>query len=179
MRTFKYLSVLVSLSILLTITSTRTKAQSWTELFPTGSIPVGRGGPTAVYDNTNNRMTIFGGGYWSIYLNEVWVLSTANGLGGTPAWTQLYPNPDPTYGFPTTRNWLTSVYDAASNRMTIFGGSCNNVGNMINLNDVWVLSYANGLGGTPAWVKLNPNPDPVIWSPDNASLAYCRLRYYQ
>jgi N-acetylneuraminic acid mutarotase len=67
---------------------------AWTQLFPTGSAPTSRDGHTAVYDITNNRMTIFGGenSDVQILLNDTWVLSNANGLGGTPFWTQLTPS---------------------------------------------------------------------------------------
>src|SRR5208283_1715909 len=75
-----------------------------------------------------------------------WVLSNANGLGGTPTWTQL----SPTGSTPTARAGHTAAYDYINNRMIIFGG----LGSNNNLNDVWVLSNANGLGGTSAWIQL-------------------------
>jgi hypothetical protein len=142
----------------------------WTQLSPTGVPPSPRYSPTAVYDTTNNRMTIFGGNNGPD-LNDVWVLSNANGLDSTsPAWIQLSPNPDPTQttngygGLPPVRTYHTAVYDATNNRMTIFGGSdnANNVPTYAtHYNDVWVLSYANGLGGTSAWTQLSPTPDPT------------------
>ncbi len=124
---------------------------AWTQLSPTGGPPETRCQHTAVYDTTNNRMIIFGGN--NGLLNDVWVLSNANGQGETPVWTQLNPSPDPVYGLPTTRSQHTAVYDATNNLMTIFGGYGDNT---TILNDVWVLSYANGLGGTPTWKKLSP-----------------------
>jgi hypothetical protein len=122
----------------------------WTQYFPTGSMPSTRQGHTAIYDTTNNRMTIFGGVNWSgagTTFNDVWVLSNANGLGGTPAWIQLTP-----VSSPSPRSGHTAVYDAANNRMIIFGGEFQN--------DVWILSNANGLGGTPAWTQLAPIGGP-------------------
>jgi hypothetical protein len=48
---------------------------------------------------------------------ELWVLEYANGLGGTPSWTQLaYTGTNPTNLFATQ-----VVYDAASNRMILYG----------------------------------------------------------
>ncbi len=82
------------------------------------------------------------------YLNDVWVLSTANGQGGTPAWSQIYPTPDLTQttngygGLPPTRYVHSAVYDNTNNRMIIFGGLDNNGD---SLNDVWVLSNADKL----------------------------------
>jgi hypothetical protein len=107
---------------------------AWTQLSPTGSAPTTRGGHTAFYDAANNLMTIFGGTDGGSFLNDVWVLSHANGLGGTPAWTQIFP----TGSDPTTRYGHTAIYDAVNNRMTIFGGTPN--GGVSLLNDVWVLS---------------------------------------
>ncbi len=128
---------------------------TWTQLSPTGNVPEIRYAHTAVYDATNNRMIIFGGSNnngSSGLLNDVWVLRNASGLGGTPAWIKLTPNPDPSNGLPAERYAHTAVYDADHNRMTIFGGW----NGSSYLNDVWVLSNANGLGGTPAWTKLSP-----------------------
>src|SRR2546427_3770946 len=64
---------------------------SWTQLSPTGALPGIRGGAAATYDPATNAMTVFGGthGTNGAQLNDVWVLKHANGLGGTPSWTQL------------------------------------------------------------------------------------------
>ncbi|MBI2591701.1 MAG: S8 family serine peptidase [Candidatus Brennerbacteria bacterium] len=56
----------------------------WIQLFPFGSPPKGRSFHSAVYDQTNNRMIIFGGGQFNGNLftprfNDVWVLTNANG----------------------------------------------------------------------------------------------------
>jgi len=85
---------------------------------------------------------VFGGAAY----NDVWVLSNANGLGGTSVWTNTVAQG--AAGSPPPRSIHTAVYDAASNRMMVFGG----LGSSI-YNDVWVLSNANGLGGTPGWTN--------------------------
>lgn len=128
----------------------------WIKLNPTGSsgFPSPRGHHSAVYDSANNRMIIFSGGQFngnifSVLFNDVWVLTNANGLGGTPEWISLFP----TGGAPTGRAGHRAVYDSASNRMIVFGGGNNGI--MSVPNDVWVLTNANGLGGTPAWIQLN------------------------
>ena len=109
---------------------------------------------TAVYDQANNRMIVFGGcaDYECLVaLNDVWVLSDANGVGGTQAWTELTP----TGTLPVARASHNAVYDAVNNRMIIYSGN-NGTGNT-SYSDVWVLSNANGLGGTPAWTQLTPS----------------------
>lgn len=129
----------------------------WIELNPSGTPPAPRYLHTAVFDNVNNRMIVFGGetAYFNFYnnpANDTWVLSNANGLDGTPTWTQL----SPTGSLPPARIEHSAVYDSKSNRMIIFGGS----GVFSNLNDVWVLTNANGTGGTTSWIQLSPTGTP-------------------
>jgi hypothetical protein len=133
---------------------------TWTQLSPTGSAPLDRLVHTAVYDPTNNRMIVFGGLAASGGLvNDVWVLSNANGLGGTPTWTQLTPGGAVT----PIRDFHSAVYDPGTNKMIVFGGA-NIAATPANpcfySNDVWVLSNANGLGGTPTWTQLAPTGGP-------------------
>ena len=73
-------------------------------------------------------------------------------------WTQL----NPTGGPPGKRSAHSAVYNASTNRMIVFGG-CIGAGYVPApsvLNDVWVLEHADGQGGTPAWVPLNPTGTP-------------------
>jgi hypothetical protein len=66
-----------------------------------------------------NRMTVFGGFHGGINegaFNDVWVLTNANGLNDTPQWIQLLPA-----GAGPNRAEHTTIYDSATNRMTIFG----------------------------------------------------------
>ncbi len=124
---------------------------NWTRAPITGTKPAPRGGPTAVYDPGSNKMIIFGGalGFASPCANDVWALSNANGVGGTPAWTRLGTAGTP----PSPRTRLASVYDATTNTMIIYGGNdCFSA----RYADVWTLSHANGTGGTPTWVQLSP-----------------------
>ncbi len=127
---------------------------AWTQLRPVGGPPALRQEPSAVYDQVNNRMMVFGGNNNACVVfnhGETWVLSNANGLGGTPVWTQL-ATAGPT---PAGRVGNSLVYDAANNRMIVFGGeTAQGV-----VGDLWVLSNANGLGGTPTWTQLNPSSD--------------------
>ena len=128
---------------------------AWTKLSPTGGPPKGTVAASAVYDPANNIMTVFGGANPLIAdTNAVWTLSHANGLGGTPHWTNIVANG--ALGSPAKRDAHTATYDVANNRMTIFGGLNEFASGFVGFNDAWVLSNANGLGGTPAWTKLNP-----------------------
>ena len=134
-----------------------TGAPAWTQLTPTGVGPDARYAPNAVYDATNNRMVVFGGasgGYCAGApppRNDVWVLTNANGLGGTPAWVQLSPSG----AAPAARNSSSSVYDAVNNRMIVFGGNRTEGYCGGESNDTWILTFANGLGGSPAWLPVS------------------------
>ncbi len=119
---------------------------TWTKLAPSGTPPAAREGASAVYDSTNNIITVYGGDAGSTNFGDVWVLSHANGTGGTPAWMQL----SPTGTAPTARSGHTAVYDSTNNRMTVCGGF--HLSNA--LSDTFVLTFANGIGGTPAWTPI-------------------------
>ena len=143
--------------------------QTWTQLSPTGTPPSARGfnGTTGVYDPASDRMIVFGGRDGSgNNLNDVWVLTNANGLGGAGQWVNLIPNG--AAGSPRARSGHSSVYDSVNNIMIIFGGClgfCTPA-----LNDVWTLSNANGLGGTPVWTQVSLDGGSAART--NAAAAY-------
>jgi hypothetical protein len=117
---------------------------AWIQLSPSGSAPPVRESHSAVYDAANNIMTIFGGASEAVagLFNDTWILAGANGLG-SPSWSQL--NPMLTTG-PDPRSWHTAVYNPTTNKMTIFAGLGTPVGttSSVTLQDVWVMSNANG-----------------------------------
>jgi hypothetical protein len=87
---------------------------------PTGTPPSVRWGHCAVYDAQNNRMIVFGGQDDSVpasaaYKNDVHILT----LGANPAWSQ----PAIAGVSPPPRVGSTAVYDAANQRMIVFGGN--------------------------------------------------------
>jgi hypothetical protein len=146
------------------------QAQTWLQLSPTGQIPpalAGLNNATSPYDAVNNRLIVFGGGFIPRF-NGVWVLSNANGLGGTPTWTQL----SPTGTLIPQRSWDANVYDPVNNRLIVFGGIGGSGDNQPYLNDTWVLTNANGLGGTPQWIQLTPMGGPPLPSSQFNSAAY-------
>jgi Galactose oxidase, central domain len=129
---------------------------TWTQLSPIGGPPKGQDSPSLVYDSTNNVLIEFAGTRqgFATDTNSVWTLSHANGLGGTPVWRNIVVNGSA--GSPPKRDGHFAAYDAASNRMMIFGGNANTETGFPQLNDAWLLRNANGLAGTPRWSKLNP-----------------------
>lgn len=142
----------------------------WTTEIPDGAAgsPAGRTFHSAVYDEANSRMIVFGGCSFtgvlcSEYLNDVWVLTNANGIGGSPTWIQLSPTGTP----PAPRWGHAAAYDAVNNRMIVFGGDNQSV----IFSDTWVLSNANGLGGNPTWTHLSPSGGPPEGQ-DSATVVY-------
>jgi Galactose oxidase, central domain len=125
---------------------------SWVQLSPSGGPPSPRLRFSAVYDPDTNSMIVFGGNdCFSANFSDVWVLSNANGLGGTPVWKELSPSgtsPGPTEDH-------TAVYDSDSNSMIVFGGDSGGFGE--GSDEAWLLSNANGSGGTPSWSLLSPS----------------------
>ena len=94
-------------------------------------------------------MIVFGGSDGISFLNDVWVLTNANGIGGDPEWAELAPDGAP----PSPRYDPVAVYDPTTNRMVVYGGT----NNSITFGDTWVLTNANDNGSdTPAWVPLAP-----------------------
>jgi len=138
--------------------STTLNSFSWTQLPVTGG-PSPRDYPSTVYDPGTNELILFGGlsrvGPCCISYNDVWVLSNANGLGGSPTWTLLAPTLS--QGAPPPRAVHSAIYDPQSNRMVIFGGGAFNGSTFELFNDVWVLTNANGQGGIPTWIPLLPS----------------------
>lgn len=122
----------------------------WTQLSPSGTAPAPHSNGNAGYDQVNNLMIIFGGLTAAGATNDVWILSHANGSGGTPAWSQLTA----ANSSPPRYNAL-GAYDSGSNILTVCGGIT-----LSDTNDVWQLSHANGLGGTPVWTQVNPAYTP-------------------
>jgi hypothetical protein len=155
----------LTLILVLALAGPAAAAPTWLQLNPTpdsvyGS-PPGLHEHSAVYNPTNNRMIIFAGNTWGGGLyNDVWVLTNADGLGGTPAWIKL--NPSTPNGVPAPRMRQAAVYDQANNRMIIHGGHTMPGYNESYVNDTWILTNADGTGGDPVWIPLTTTgPAPV------------------
>ena len=119
-------------------------APAWIAATPLGTPPSPRYHHSAIYDATSNQMVVFGGLELSGPVNDLWAPSHANGVGGTPTWSQIVS----TGGVPAGRYGHSAVYDPATSRMVIFGGGLLDGG---AVNDLWILANATGSGGTPTW----------------------------
>src|SRR5262249_51970160 len=132
----------------------------WIRYKTEGIAPAPRFAAAVAYDRNGNKLILFGGANADLsgpYRNDAWVLSNANGLGGTPRWMQLQPSNTP----PTGRRYLSGAYVPATNRFIIFGGLVGS-NQDLRINETWVLTDANGTGGTPQWIQLAPSgPIPL------------------
>jgi hypothetical protein len=117
---------------------TRDGAQTWQQVGLSGVS--GRNNSSAVYDSNSNRIVVFGG-----YNPQVVVAFSK--------FVFWIPNPAtfpstiilaaPTGTPPVGRSGHTAVYDAANDRMIIFGGTSNTLTPSCQ-SDTWVLSNASG-----------------------------------
>jgi hypothetical protein len=110
---------------------------TWTELTPSGTLPVGRADHSAIYDPVNDRMLVYGeyDGHVAV-LGDVWAFS----LGGVPEWTEVTPPGN----MPSGRWAHSAIFHPTQNRMVIYGGYPNYA------NDVWALA----LDGGANWTEL-------------------------
>ena len=135
------------ISVLASVPSAQAQNGTWTSVPSSLTTPGPRREFGAIYDPENARYLIFGGATAPYQLfNEVWVLS----MSGTPTWSHL-TIPGVVPGERHSPQW---GYDAARNRVLIFGGYGRHYPGQpyAYLNDVWQLS----LNGTPQWTELNP-----------------------
>lgn len=114
---------------------------TWSLVATSGGPPPARYAHVALHDQTNARMVIHGG---NTFLNDVWSLSLT-----TFAWSQVNTFPSPEVGFPSGRYFHSVIYDAANQRMLMYGGSESSI-----LGDTWLLP----LSGVAQWRALSPTP---------------------
>jgi hypothetical protein len=131
-------------------------ASSWTNTVAQGAggSPADRFGHSAIYNETLDRMVVFGGLAGVGYRNNVFVLENASWAPGTQTWTNTMLQDEP--GSPQARDHHTSVYDASADRMIVFGGDT--AGG--RRNDVWVLGNASSTAGDTEWTNRVPHGAP-------------------
>jgi len=126
----------------------------------TGLGPVPAWGGSLVFDSTRSRILMFGGEDTSdfphIRLNEIWALAVPSGEP-VGSWTLLAP----TDTGPTGRVGHTAIYDAASDRLVVFGGEQTSDGTDTTIGDVWALQFS-GLDADGVWTPLSPTGTPPV-----------------
>ncbi len=106
----------------------------WTQMNP-ATKPQGRFGYAMVYDSTNNKFILFGGGN-----AQTWVYDLAS-----DSWTQMNPATKP-----SERSRHAMVYDSANNKVVLFGGDDGHYND-----ETWVYDLASD-----TWTQMNPTTKP-------------------
>ncbi len=127
-------------------------APAWISIMPSGTPPGPRYAHSAVYDAANQRMIVFGGYTGAQLSNETWALR----LSGNIAWERLTPSAIP----PSARGGHSAIYDAANQRMFVFGGDDGDIYNPIK-NDLWVLTMMVSPEWRPVFTSA-PSPSPRV-----------------
>jgi hypothetical protein len=112
-------------------------ASTWSNVSP-GTGPLARCLHAACYDAQKRRMIMYAGQNNSGPLDDIWALDLS-----TNTWTDITPATKP-----SARYFSPVVYDAANNRLTMFGGQ-----GLIGFNsEVWVFDL-----WTKKWTQLAPS----------------------
>ncbi len=136
-------------------------ANTWTDLKPSGTVPMVRAGHSLVYEPSSGRVFMFGGqtsvqdedGAVFADLGDIWAYDPA---GNT--WSKLRPRAP----YPVGRYAHSMVYAPSINKLVMFGGwGANGV-----LNDTWAYDPAAN-----AWTNLTPS-GTVPYARYSASMAY-------
>lgn len=146
------LAFLFAAVLLLPAPAARAQSGTWTSITGLPTTPGPRREFGAIFDRANERYLLFAGfnGNTSglyILFNDVWMLS----VSGAPEWSHVAI----AGALPGERHSPQWGYDAARNRVLIFGGYGKHypTSTMYEyLNDVWELS----LDGEPHWTELHP-----------------------
>jgi Galactose oxidase, central domain/Kelch motif len=117
----------------------------------TGRVPLAREGTAYALDAEQHRLFLFGGLNGDTTLADVWVADITR--PGRPRWQQVC-SPTSCGDGPAARWGAHAVYDAAGQRLVVFGGLA---GGGVAVDDVWTLE----LTGAPVWSELHPDgPTP-------------------
>ena len=121
---------------------TLTRDGGWAQHVTPGGQATGVYSHTMIFDDLNDRIVVFGGRRDGAKLNSVWVYE--RGGSQNSGWRIL----SPTGALPPERQYSNAIYDAANQRMVIFGGA----GTSATLDDTWSLSLVRG---AEAWTQLS------------------------
>ncbi len=115
---------------------------AWTQLNPSGTLPLARSAYAAVYDHAQHRIIVFSG-CASPIMSDVWTLDLTL---GSETWQQLYP----TGLTPQGRGQPFCTFDESQNAM-IVGFGYDYPGYIETLSDVWMLNLT-----TINWQQVVP-----------------------
>ena len=110
-------------------------APTWSELFPTGSLPIGRAGAAAIYDPVRDRMVVHSGWRetafeYKYFFNDAWTINWSDLVGVPPpdrlTGLQLHASPIPAmsqlairFSLPVAGRASLVVYDLAGRQVKV------------------------------------------------------------
>jgi hypothetical protein len=115
------------------------RAEAWQQLSPAGAPPGGRGYAFGIYHPGRRSDVVFGGYSSSTLYDDVWELKL-----DSMVWRRLVVSGTP----PSARYDGAAVYDAARDRMLVFGGRTQSG----FVKELWALSLTPG---SESWTRLN------------------------
>jgi len=119
---------------------------NWTQKFPNSSPPARQLTSTSalVYDASHQQVVLFGGLANSTFLEDTWIWDGSTWMNKTPQSPQPNPPQDSDYAM---------AYDAAHQRVVLYGGLHFNGSAYVGLNETWLWD-----GST--WSRVSPAHDP-------------------
>ena len=131
------------------------QAPVWRQVSLRGAAPPPRGGFDQIFDAAHRRLIVFAGHDCVFpHFDDTWVLAFDDDMLTSGRWSRL--SPDSSAGIPRERDLYAAAYDTASGRMFVFGGRAS----MLASSELWALDHANGLGGRPAWSRVECAGEP-------------------
>ena len=121
------------------------QTSAWTALSPSSS-PSVRAAHDMAYDAQSDRIVLFGGLDGSLQvLEDTWAYDFQS-----DEWTEMNP-----VTAPSARSSLAMAYDAAADRVILFGGVQNIGGSFVEANDTWAYDF-----DTDTWTNRSPAVAP-------------------
>ncbi|MBN1629240.1 MAG: S-layer homology domain-containing protein [Thermoleophilia bacterium] len=114
---------------------------AWTELRPSGTLPVGRYDHSMLYDVLRHRVVLFAGQLNTGASNDLWEYDRA-----ANQWTKVYPSGSA----PSARAGFSMIYDSDTRQALLFGGRSN-----VAYDDCWAYGPA-----AETWTELQPVGKP-------------------
>ena len=142
------------------------RSRTWTRFANVDPSPpfIRSSGLSGAFDSRRNRVIVFGAS-GSADTIEAWALT----LDPSPRWTRLTVAGQSPQGV----TQAAAIYDEASDRMLLFGGTVETLYNRPTVNTLSSLS----LGATPTWTELHPAGE--LPSPRQASTAVYDSRHHR
>jgi len=142
----KFKIILISVIIIFAISTSITLGIIFTSTTPSITTPSARYGYGMVYDESVNKVILFGGGYQDgtsyTYCGDTWIYDPLANL-----WIEIFPQQQP-----TARHSHSMAYDPIAEKIILFGG--------IDITDNWIDDTWIFDSRTQVWTQIFPDNHP-------------------